>query len=111
VSCLSCSAAPSGHTELHPIANMRIGIAVRLWQLGLEMRPLFARNKLWVYPLYATVGGTFGYWLQGLETTQNKLLNEKRENLLAKRKRQAEREAAASREGGALTNGSTTAMS
>ncbi|KAF2103985.1 NADH-ubiquinone oxidoreductase 14 kDa subunit [Rhizodiscina lignyota] len=69
------------------------GIAVRLWQLGIEMRPLFATKSLWVYPAYASVGGIFGYWLQGMETSQMKILHDRRDKLLEKRRRQAERDA------------------
>ncbi|KAK2755125.1 hypothetical protein FQN54_006654 [Arachnomyces sp. PD_36] len=75
------------------------GIAVRLWQLGIEMRPLFNRESLWVYPLFAGVGGSFGYWMQGVESRQLKILAERKNSLLEKRKRRAEREAV---EGGAV---------
>ncbi|KAI1915971.1 hypothetical protein LOZ53_000878 [Ophidiomyces ophidiicola] len=70
------------------------GIAVRLWQLGIEMRPFFNRESLWVYPLFATVGGSFGYWLEGVESRQLKMLADRKEMLLEKRRRRAEREAA-----------------
>ncbi|KAL1953272.1 hypothetical protein VTO42DRAFT_3334 [Malbranchea cinnamomea] len=76
------------------------GIAVRLWQLGIEMRPLFNKESLWVYPLFATVGGSFGYWLEGVESRQLKMLAERKEMLLEKRKRRAECEA---RESSALS--------
>ncbi|EAS27804.3 NADH-ubiquinone oxidoreductase 14 kDa subunit [Coccidioides immitis RS] len=69
------------------------GIAVRLWQLGIEMRPFFNRESLWVYPLFATVGGSFGYWLEGVESRQLKMLADRKEMLLEKRRRRAEREA------------------
>jgi len=68
------------------------GIAVRLWQLGIEMRPLLNREGLWMYPLFAGVGSGFGYWLQGVEDRQLKILAERREALLAKRRRRNERE-------------------
>jgi len=57
------------------------------------MRPFFTREALWAYPLYATVGGSFGYWLQGVENRQYKILADRRDKLLEKRKRRAEREA------------------
>jgi hypothetical protein len=57
------------------------------------MRPLFNKESLWVYPLFAGVGGSFGYWMQGVETRQLKILAERRNGLLEKRKRRAEREA------------------
>lgn len=63
------------------------GIAVRLWQLGIEMRPILAKESLWVYPLFAGVGGSFGYWLQGVESRQLKILAQRREAILEKRRR------------------------
>jgi len=68
------------------------GVAVRLWQLGIEMRPLFSRSSLWAYPIYATIGGSFGFWLQGIEASQVKFMTERRDRLLEKRKRRDERE-------------------
>lgn len=79
---------------------MMIGIAVRIWQLGIEMRPFFNKESLWAYPLFAACGGSFGYWLTGVETRQNKILAERRHGILEKRKRRAEREAAAGKEDG-----------
>lgn len=58
------------------------------------MRPIFERQALWAYPLFAGVGGSFGYWLQGVENRQLKLLANRREALLEKRRRRDEREAA-----------------
>ena len=84
------------------------GVAVRFLQLGIEMRPFFNRESLWVWPLFATVGGSFGYWLTGVEGRQMAILAERREALLDKRRRRAEREAAASsnksEEGGILAS-------
>ncbi|KAF2838187.1 hypothetical protein M501DRAFT_903753, partial [Patellaria atrata CBS 101060] len=68
------------------------GLAVRFWQLGIEMRPFFQKESLWAYPLFATVGGSFGYWLTGVEERQYKLLSDRRERLLEKRARRAQRE-------------------
>lgn len=68
------------------------GIAVRLWQLGIEMRPILAKESLWVYPLFAGVGGSFGYWLQGVESRQLKMLAQRREAILEKRRRRDQRE-------------------
>ncbi|KAI9830474.1 MAG: hypothetical protein M1826_004711 [Phylliscum demangeonii] len=70
------------------------GVAVRLWQLGLEMRPFFMRESLWAYPVYGGAGGSFGYWLMGVEQRQMEMLANRREKLLAKRRRRREREAA-----------------
>ena len=59
------------------------------------MRPFFNRESLWVWPIFAGVGGSFGYWLTGVENRQMAILAERRESLLEKRKRRAERLAAA----------------
>ena len=69
-----------------------VGIAVRLWQLGIEMRPILAKESLWVYPLFAGVGGSFGYWMQGVENRQLKMLAQRREAILEKRRRRDQRE-------------------
>lgn len=74
------------------------GIAVRLWALGIEMRPLFTRREIWIYPLYAGIGGSFGYWLQGIERKQNDIIADRIETLLEKRRRQLEREGRAPEE-------------
>jgi len=56
------------------------------------MRPLFNRSSLWVYPVYASIGGSVGYWLSGVEGRQIDFLNKRREALMDKRRRRAERE-------------------
>ena len=56
------------------------------------MRPLFGKESIWAYPLFATVGGSFGYWLEGVESRQLKMLAERKEMLLEKRRRRAEQE-------------------
>jgi hypothetical protein len=71
-----------------------LGIAVRLWQLGLEMRPFFNKESLWAYPVFAGTGASFGYWLQGVDQRQQSILGARRRSLLEKRARRAEREAA-----------------
>ena len=85
-----------------------LGVAVRFLQLGIEMRPFFNRESLWVWPLFAGVGGSFGYWLTGVEGRQMAILAERRESLLEKRRRRAEREATANgnktEEGGILSS-------
>ena len=68
------------------------GVAVRFWQLGLEMRPLFRADSLWALPVFAGVGASFGYWLQGVDQRQNQVLADRRNVLLEKRRRRAERE-------------------
>lgn len=84
---------------IHPlVVHIRLivhhppGIAVRLWQLGIEMRPILAKESLWAYPVFAGVGGSVGYWLQGVEDRQLKLLAQRRETILDKRRRRDERE-------------------
>jgi hypothetical protein len=57
------------------------------------MRPFFQRGTLWVYPLFASIGGSFGYWLKGVEDRQVKLLQQRKEIIIEKRRRRAEREA------------------
>lgn len=71
------------------------GIAVRAWQLGLEMRPFFNRSSLWAYPVFAACGASFGYWMQGVDERQTAILMERKQAILEKRARRAEREAAA----------------
>ena len=56
------------------------------------MRPFFNKESLWVYPIFAAAGGSFGYWLQGVEQRQDNILADRRRTLLEKRKRRAERE-------------------
>jgi hypothetical protein len=51
------------------------------------MRPLFGRSYLWTYPVYAAVGGSFGYWLTGVESRQLAVLQERKARLLEKRRR------------------------
>lgn len=73
------------------------------------MRPFFNKESLWVYPLFAGVGGSFGYWLQGVDQRQLKILADRREILLEKRRRRAQREALGgngdgAEEGGALAS-------
>lgn len=77
----------------HPSINkMNPGVAVRLWQLGIEMRPFFYREGLFAYPVYGAIGASFGYWLQGMEDNQMRYLGETRDRLIEKRRRRAERE-------------------
>ncbi|KAH8599698.1 hypothetical protein B0O99DRAFT_503318 [Bisporella sp. PMI_857] len=74
------------------------GLATRFWQLGLEMRPFFNKESLWVWPLFGGLGASFGYWMQGVEERQQAILLKRKESLLAKRARRAEREAQAAEE-------------
>lgn len=71
------------------------GLAVRFWQVGIEMRPFFNKSSLWAYPVYAMGGASFGYWLQGVDDRQSATLSGRKSILLEKRARKAEREAAA----------------
>lgn len=69
------------------------GVAVRFWQVGIEMRPFFNKSSLWVYPIYAAGGASFGYWLQGVDDRQTATLNERKASLIEKRARKAIRDA------------------
>lgn len=75
------------------VVNMIAGVAVRVWQLGIEMRPFLTKQGLWVYPIFAGTGAGFGYWMTGVENRQYAILAARRESLLEKRARRAEREA------------------
>lgn len=66
------------------------------------MRPILAKESLWVYPLFAGVGGSFGYWLQGVESRQLKMLAQRREAILEKRRRRDQREGISQVEEGAV---------
>lgn len=77
---------------------MDTGLAVRFWQVGIEMRPFFNKSSLWAYPAYAAGGASFGYWLQGVEEGQKDALGERKRMLLEKRARKAQRDAEASAE-------------
>ena len=68
------------------------GLAVRFWQLGIEMRPFFQRENWLIYPIYGGLGASFGYWLQGVDDKQMRYLGDARQRLIEKRKRRAERE-------------------
>ena len=72
------------------------------------MRPLFAKDSLWAYPVFAGVGGTFGYWLQGVEARQTNILKQRRDLILEKRRKRDEREKL---EGSAETAGILSATS
>jgi hypothetical protein len=71
-----------------------IGFAVRLWQLGLEMRPFFNKEGLWAYPVFTGAGASFGYWLTGVDNRQRAILAQRKQSILEKRARRAERLAA-----------------
>ncbi|PKS07264.1 hypothetical protein jhhlp_005866 [Lomentospora prolificans] len=73
------------------------GFAARWWQMGIEMRPFFNKESLWVYPIYMAGGAAFGYWLQGVEDRQNILISERKQSLLEKRARKALRDAEAAK--------------
>lgn len=56
------------------------------------MRPFFQRGALWVYPMFAGIGGSFGYWMKGVEDRQMKMLAQRKQIVIEKRRRRAERE-------------------
>jgi len=70
------------------------GLAVRAWQLGMEMRPFFNRGSLWAWPVFGGVGASFGYWYQGMSDRQKAILADRKRALLEKRARRGERDAA-----------------
>jgi hypothetical protein len=51
------------------------------------MRPFFSRNILWTYPVFAGVGASFGYWLQGVDDKQVAILEQRKQHILEKRAR------------------------
>ncbi|KAI1341962.1 hypothetical protein F5Y15DRAFT_413231 [Xylariaceae sp. FL0016] len=69
------------------------GVATNLWRLGLEMRPFFNRGSLWTYPVFASVGASFGYWMQGVDERQTAMLEDRKQTILEKRARKAARDA------------------
>lgn len=69
------------------------GVAVNIWRLGLEMRPFFNRGTLWTYPVFASVGASFGYWIQGVDERQVAVLENRKQVILDKRARRAVRDA------------------
>jgi hypothetical protein len=70
--------------------GISLGTGVRLWQLGIEMRPLF-HKRTWIgYPIFASISGAFGYYLEGVEERQQKILEARKQRLLEKRARAKE---------------------
>ena len=45
------------------------------------------------FPIFAGVGASFGYWLQGVDERQTAVLAERKAAILEKRARRAQREA------------------
>lgn len=80
----------------------RTGVATRLMQLGIEMRPFFQRGGLIWYPVFGSIGASFGWWLTGVEQRQVQMLQQRKNILVEKRKRRAEREAAEGENSGLL---------
>ncbi|CAN8095381.1 unnamed protein product [Discula destructiva] len=71
------------------------GVAVRAWQLGLQMTHPLQRKMLWGYPVFASCGAGFGYWLQTVDQKQVAMLEERKQSILEKRARRAARESEA----------------
>ena len=67
---------------------------------------MFHRKGIGQYILFAGVGGSFGYWLQGVENRQLKIIAQRRDAVLEKRQRREEREGKPA-EGGILTAASS----
>lgn len=84
--------ASLGRLFLTDFSLLPPGVAVRVWQLGIEMRPFLHKSSLWAYPVFGAVGGSFGYWLQGVDDRQTAQLNARKETILEKRARRAQRE-------------------
>lgn len=90
----SPSAPRATSRQGHPLTSAPfIGLAVRFWQVGIEMRPFFNKESLWAYPVYALGGASFGYWLQGVDERQAATLSQRKTLLLEKRARKAARDA------------------
>jgi len=70
-----------------------VGVLTRAWQLGIEMRPFLTRRDYLGFPVFAAVGASFGYWLQGVDERQTAVLAERKQAILEKRARRARREA------------------
>jgi hypothetical protein len=62
------------------------------------MRPFFNKESLWAWPVFALCGGSFGYWLQGVDQGQRATLQARKELLLERRARRLAREADAAAE-------------
>jgi len=54
------------------------------------MRPFFAKEGLWAYPAYGSVGAAFGYWINGVDESQARMLEGQKTKLLERRRRRAE---------------------
>ena len=59
------------------------------------MRPMFNKESLWVYPVFAGCGASFGYWLQGVDERQTAIINQRKASILEKRARRAQKAEAA----------------
>jgi len=60
------------------------------------MRPFFARKTIMGYPIFATIGASFGYWLQGVDERQTAILQERKAAIMEKRARRAAQKEGAS---------------
>lgn len=63
-----------------------------MWQMGIEMRPLITKGSAWAYPWYGAVGGIWGYWLMGVEESQLRFIEKRKQRFLEKKARQEERD-------------------
>ncbi|KAI5816965.1 hypothetical protein BZA77DRAFT_311455 [Pyronema omphalodes] len=76
------------------------GGLVRMWQLGIEMRPIWSKQTAIGYPIFMTIAGGVGYYLKGVEERQDALLEERKQKLLEKRARYMAKKEATSEEAG-----------
>jgi len=53
------------------------------------MRPILQKQGAWAYPLYGTVGASFGYWLQGVDDRQTAVLAQRKLAIMEKRAKRA----------------------
>ena len=57
------------------------------------MRPFMTKQAWLGFPIFAAVGGSFGYWLEGVDQRQTELLQGRKASIIEKRARRAAREA------------------
>ena len=53
---------------------------------------MFNKESLWVWPIFGGTGASFGYWMDDVNKRQKAVLQMRKDRLLEKRARRAERE-------------------